>query len=360
LEDLEKMEEEFADSLMETVQDNNSKLKFLMTQFYSNQLNTIGDFVRFCVTELELTEASYGQGTYDAKSDARFLVYGFLRLDLNDDSYLPCKVLEGEKKDLFNLINIRTKKKIPVAYLLDFAFYDGLKFEVNENVIIPRSPIAFLFKNQTFIDYLNLAGEIDMLDLCCGSGAIGIAVTYHLLNSNFVETGIDDINLTLADISEEALALTELNGEKLLGMRPYTVRSNLFTKIKGQFDLIVCNPPYVDFEDYYYIAEEFRQEPKLALTGKGDNENGLHLVCKILAKAALHLKDNGILIMEVGNSQHNFPPQMRKAMTFIEQICDTRDIEGRPGIAGIFVFTKEELQAFQQRFAEELAELATR
>jgi len=191
---------------------------------------------------------------------------------------------------LQNLLRRRIEERVPTAYLLEQAWFCGLPFIVDERVLIPRSPIGELIEHR-FEPWLPGTPK-RILDLCTGSGCIGIACAYEFLEAEVV----------LADISFDALEVANRNIEQHgLEERVYTVQSDGFDGLPNQrFDLIVSNPPYVDAEDFADMPDEFHHEPELGLACGND---GLDLVRRMLAEAADHLTDDGVLIVEVGNSQ---------------------------------------------------------
>mgnify|MGYP006198534003 CR=1 FL=1 len=184
----------------------------------------------------------------------------------------------------------RIEERVPTAYLLGEAWFCGLPFIVDQRVLIPRSPIAELIE-QHFEPWLALE-PARILDLCTGSGCIGIACAYEFPEAEVV----------LGDLSYEALEVANQNIERHgLDERVYTVQGDGFAGLPGQrFDLIVSNPPYVDAEDFADMPAEYQHEPALGLAC---GEDGLNLVRRMLAEAADHLTERGLLIVEVGNSQ---------------------------------------------------------
>jgi len=259
----------------------------------NSQLRTLRDYIRFAVSRFTEAKLFFGHGTDNAWDEARHLVLGALHLPFETaDKYLDCRLENDERKHLQKLLQKRIQLRIPTAYLLGEALFCGLPFKVDSRVLIPRSPIAELI-DQEFAPWL--AGEPSkILDLCCGSGCIGIACAY----------AFEQAEVCLADISSEALQVAEQNiALHELQERVHCVQSDGFDGLSGQrFDLIVCNPPYVDAEDLASMPPEYLHEPRLALAA---GEDGLDLVRRILAEAADYLTEQGTLIVEVGNSQRH-------------------------------------------------------
>jgi len=288
------------------------------------ELQTVGDAVRWAQTCFEQAELYFGHGTDNAWDEALHLVLGSLQLDIESDpSVLDCELSGAEKALLLRNVQLRVEERIPVPYLTGRAWFASLEFKIDRRAIIPRSPIAELIERE-FQPWYSGPGLSRVLDLCCGSGCIGLAVAAWQ-----PQTRVD-----LADIDESALALAEENRE-LLGLeeRVNIVRSDLFTELRGrQYDLIVTNPPYVDDDDLTSMPAEYGFEPSLAL---GSGRDGLDAVRRILADAVHFLSPDGLLIGEVGNSwmalQDAFPGV---PFTWIEL---------ERGGHGVFVLTGKEL-----------------
>ena len=256
-----------------------------------SRLRTLRDYIRWAVSRFQAEELFFGHGTDNAWDEARQLVLGALHLPWEmADSYLDCRLEDDEREHLRTLLQRRIEQRVPTPYLLGQAWFCGLPFIVDERVLIPRSPIGELI-DRRFEPWL-AKPPARILDLCTGSGCIGIACAYEFMEAEVV----------LADLSFDALEVANRNIEHHgLEGRVYTVQSDGFDGLpKQRFDLIVSNPPYVDAEDFADMPSEFHHEPALGLACGAD---GLDLVRRILAEAANHLTDNGTLVVEVGNSQ---------------------------------------------------------
>ncbi len=297
----------------------------------TSRLRTLRDHIRWAVSRFHGEDLFYGHGTDNAWDEARQLVLGALHLPWEiSDSYLDCNLEDEELVNLQRLIKRRIDERIPTAYLLGEAWFCGMSFIVDERVLIPRSPIGELIENR-FEPWLD-SEPARILDLCAGSGCIGIACA----------DVFPEAEVTLADLSFEALEVANQNIERHgLDERVYTVQGDGFDGLPGQrFDLIVSNPPYVDAEDFADMPDEYQHEPELALACGTD---GLNLVRRMLAQAADHLTEKGLLIVEVGNSQVHVEalyPEVSFAW-----------LEFQRGGHGVFMLTAEQCRQHQAVFA---------
>lgn len=297
------------------------------------ELKTLRDFVRWALTNFNNNHLYYGHGTDNAWDEARHLVLGSLHLPWDtDESLLDARLTQLEREKLVGLIKQRCETRTPLPYLLGESWFAGLPFKVDVRVLIPRSPIAELILNcfEPWFDETHTPAKI--LDLCTGSGCIGIACAYAFPTAEVV----------LSDISQDALDVAKENiSRHHLDLRVAAVTSDLFTGLEtsDKFDLIVSNPPYVDAQDLAAMPEEYHQEPELALAA---GEDGLDLVKVILAQARQHLNDGGLLVVEVGNSETHLEalfPQV--PFLWVEFESQAR---------GVFVLTAEQLDEFQADF----------
>lgn len=254
------------------------------------QMRTIRDFIRFGASAFEQSNVFYGHGYDNAWDEATALVVHGLALNYEWlGGCLDAAVSDSERAVLFELFQKRINGPTPVAYLTNQAWFMGLPFFVDERVLVPRSPIAELIEHQ-FAPYLEQP-PMRILDLCAGSGCIGIACA-----SVFDDAQIDLAELSL-DAIEVAIENVELHG---VGDRVSVVHSDLFSGVEGRvYDLIVSNPPYVNAYDIDTMPDEYQTEPAMGL---GSGDDGLWLTRQLLAQAASYLSDDGLLVVEVGNS----------------------------------------------------------
>ena len=255
-------------------------------------LLTIRDFIRWASSEFCRHELSFGHGFATALDEARYLTLHTLSLPPDwPDSYLDSVLTTLEREAVIDRLRERVTTRQPAAYLTRESWFCGLKFYVDERVLVPRSPIAELISAH-FEPWVDSGRVHKILDLCTGSGCIAIASQYMF----------EDAAVFASDISPEALEVARINCREHDLERYLTLyESDLFDDIPAQkFDLIVCNPPYVDADDMGKLTEEFRFEPGIGLAA---GEDGLSLVDRILQSAGDFLSGQGVMFIEVGNSQ---------------------------------------------------------
>ena len=320
----------------------------------ADNLTTIRDFIRFGVTALRQYDAHLGQGTEDFFAESSALVLQTLALDWNaNPDILDSKLLPSEKAEFIGLLERRINEKVPTSYLLNLAYFCEKPYYVDERVLIPRSPIAELINNR-FAPYCldenhqpreaanNLPENAQpkmprrILDMCTGSGCIAIALAYA-----FPEAEVD-----ATDISKEALEVAAINAEHHnKQFEVALLESDLFSKIpaENQYDLIVSNPPYVDAEDMADLPAEFLHEPELALAA---GQDGLDLVRKMLAQAADYLTEDGLIVIEVGNSEW----AMRQNFNTV----DFYWLQFQKGGSGIFALTAAQCREYRELFIQSI------
>ena len=262
------------------------------------ELTTIRDFWRFAISSFQAAGLSYGHGTSTAVDDAAFLILDSLDLPIDVlDPFLDARLTTAERQLLAERIHARVTTRKPSAYLTGRSYIQGIRFHVDERVIVPRSFIGEIL----FAEY---SGNQDSLflpdpysvervaDICTGSGCLAI-----LAAKIFPQAVVDAV-----DLSSDALEVAKLNvAEHELGDRLALHHGSLFAPLKGRrYDLIITNPPYVDHDEMDALPEEYRREPAMALDGGPD---GLDLVRDLLAQAPKHLNPGGGMLCEMGTGR---------------------------------------------------------
>lgn len=289
-------------------------------------LESVGDLVRWSTSQMRSAGVYFGHGTDNAADEARALVFSALHLDfLVPDYFYSARVTPQERQRVLDLIWLRISTRQPAAYLLGEAWFAGLRFKVDERVLIPRSPLAELITSR-FEPWLSEYEPQRILDLCTGSGCIAIACSYA-----FPEAQIDALELDTGAL-EVARQNVELHGcEDRLNL----IQSDLYAALDQQrYDLIVTNPPYVPARSMAELPKEYQHEPRLALEAA---DNGLALVRKIVRQAANYLTPNGIIVVEVGESED------AAAEEFADLPLNWCEFEH--GGEGVFVLLAEDLLA---------------
>ncbi len=297
----------------------------------ADQLHTIRDCIRWGISRFNETGLFYGHGLSSALDEAVYLTLFALHLphDVNA-AWFDSHLTFNEKLQVLKLLQRRIDERAPAAYLTNEGWFCGLRFYVNENVLVPRSPIAELIENR-FEPWVEPEKVESILDMCTGSGCIAIACAY----------AFDWADVDACDISPAALQVAQHNvDEHDLQDRVSLFESDLFDNLLPRhYDIIVSNPPYVDAEDMASLPEEFLHEPELGLAAGGD---GLDLVIPMLQQARNYLSDEGILVVEVGNShialQDRFP---NVPFTWLEF---------ERGGEGVFLLTADQLDEYQDDF----------
>jgi ribosomal protein L3 glutamine methyltransferase len=291
-------------------------------------LKTIKDYIRWGVSQFNQADLYYGHGMERAIDEVVYLSLYALHLPHNfSEQYFDCALTDEEKQAVFHLLSRRMEEKVPASYLTGEAWFAGLAFVVNDSVLVPRSPVAELIEKQ-FSPWVEAEAVENILDLCCGSGCIGIAAAY----------AFDWAYVDMVDISAGAIEVASENIQRhQLDERVSVVESDLFQNVpQRHYDIIISNPPYVDAEDMANLPDEYLHEPALGLAAGDD---GLDLVIPMLQQAREFLTDQGILVVEVGNSQHALQEAYPQVPFYW--------LDFERGGSGIFMLTAEQLDEFR-------------
>jgi len=294
-------------------------------------LSTLRDYIRWAASRFTQAEISFGHGTTTALDEAAALVLHtvYQPYDLAE-AYLDTVLTPAERRSVVDMIERRIQERIPAAYLTNEAVFAGLKFYVDERVLVPRSPIAELIE-QRFSPWIEEDEVFKILDLCTGSGCIAIACAYA-----FRDALVDAV-----DLSEDALAVAEINIAKhQLSDSVMLYHSDLFNSLpETRYDVIVSNPPYVALDEWEQLPAEFRAEPDMGFQG---GPSGLDLVLRILVDANDYLAEQGILIVEVGSSAETLQNLLPDVPFYW--------LDFERGGDGVFLLTAEQVSDYQELF----------
>ena len=258
-----------------------------------NELSTLRDLMRFTVSRFTEAGLFFGHGTDNAWDEAAYLLLHTLHLPIDRlDPFMDARLTGDERAKALSMIKRRIDERVPASYLTHEAWLGDYRFYVDQRVIVPRSHIAELLREQ-------LSPWVDdpwavhrVLDLCTGSACLAI-----LAAEAFPEAQVDAI-----DLSADALTVARRNVDDYdLASRVTLIQSDAFAAIEGQrYDVIISNPPYVNAESMACLPEEYRREPELALAS---GEDGLDFTRIILREAAKHLEPDGVLVVEIGHNR---------------------------------------------------------
>ncbi|MBS0213243.1 MAG: 50S ribosomal protein L3 N(5)-glutamine methyltransferase [Proteobacteria bacterium] len=295
-------------------------------------LTTIIDLIRYGASRFGAAGLTFGHSYDNALDESTQLVLHALHLphDLNP-VYGQARLTAEEKAEILALFERRIRERIPAAYITGEAWFAGLSFRTDARALVPRSPIAELIE-AGFQPWLGERQVQRALDLCTGSGCIGIAMAHYQ----------PDWQVDAVDLSADALALAAENALRLHTPNVRLHKSDLFAALAGErYDLIVSNPPYVTRAEVAALPPEYAHEPELGLIA---GEDGLDLALRILRDAPEHLEDDGLLIVEVGESE--------RALVELLPEVPFAWVDFRVGAMGVFVIGKEDLVAHAERIRE--------
>ena len=294
---------------------------------------TIGDWIERIAEQFDRAGLHFGHGTDNALDEAAWLVLHAAGEPLDgrfDDWGAP--VTARVAGEITRLAELRCASGKPLAYLLGTAWFAGLEFEVSEDVLVPRSPIAELIRDG-FTPWVKPGQVRRALDMCTGSGCIGIATAAWM----------PGVAVDLADISPSALAVARRNVQRHgLERRVSLYESDLFASLPGTpYDLIVANPPYVPSRSLESLPREYREEPQIGLVSGAD---GMDAPLQILLDAPRFLCEYGVLVCEVGESEERLG-RLLPAVPFTW-------LEFEHGGSGVFVLNRDELLAAAPALSE--------
>lgn len=262
--------------------------------------DTLGALVESGTRLLQAAGVSFGHGTTNAHDEAAWLVLWRLGLALNTpldaddtDSQQNKPVTPAQLAQVATLFDERIATRKPAAYLTRQAWLQGVPFYVDERAIVPRSLIAELIVDGGFDDFLGEHTQ-RVLDLCTGNGSLAVLTAMAW----------PEVQVTGADISEDALAVARINVEQHGLQERITLQaSDGLAAVPGPWDLIICNPPYVNSQSMAQLPAEYRAEPVLALAGGAD---GMDFIRRLLQDAPACMSENAVLVLEIGNERDFF------------------------------------------------------
>ncbi len=317
---------------------------------------TVIELIEDAAAQLEAAGLSlangFGQGTLNAFDEAAWLVLWRLNLPLHDlDSVANQPVAQSNRMQVATLLEARITTRKPLAYLTNEAWLQGVPFYVDERVIIPRSFIAELIVDESIDPWLiepsaapgrpkqasapsggSAAHEVAsvgarpfrVLDLCTGNGSLAVlaAMAYP------------DVVVDAADISADALAVARINLDKHdMAGRITLLESDGLAACPGKYDLILCNPPYVNAATMTALPAEFKAEPALALASGAD---GMDFIRQAFLTMPTHMSENAVLVLEIGNERENF----ERAFPTLEPLW----FETSGGPDQVLLLTRQQLQ----------------
>jgi ribosomal protein L3 glutamine methyltransferase len=265
-------------------------------------MTTVLQTIEQAAAQLTHAGVSFGHGTTNAFDEAAWLVLWSLKLPLDDlDSQQNRPVAGIESAQIATLLGARISSRKPAAYLTQEAWLQGVPFYVDERVIVPRSFIAELITDadgQSTLDYWLREDTKHVLDLCTGNGSLAVLAAL----------AFPDVHVQGADISHDALAVAQINVNKhSLQDRIQLIHSDGLAQCHGiggqPYDLILCNPPYVNSTSMAALPAEYRAEPEISLAGGAD---GMDFIRPLLQQAPSRMSEHAVMVLEIGNERAHF------------------------------------------------------
>ena len=292
---------------------------------------TLIDLITAQSARLKSAGVSFGHGTTNAFDEAAWLVLWSLGLAVDAlEARAKTELAADQQAKAEALVTQRIETRQPAAYLTKEAWLQNVPFYIDERSIVPRSFIAELLadgEGTSTLDAWLSDTTLEVLDLCTGNGSLAViaAMAYP------------DIVVDAADISDDALAVARINVEKhALAKRITLLRSDLLSAVRGPYDLILCNPPYVNTQSMQALPAEYRAEPALALAGGAD---GMDQIRRILSTAPKHMTVDAVLVLEIGNERAHFEHAFRR--------LEVAWLETSAGDDQVLVATREALAAYR-------------
>lgn len=259
---------------------------------------TLLELIQDKAQQLEQAQVSFGHGTTNAFDEAAWLVLWQLGLPLDtslepDSLSSPIVITPEQIIEVQTLIDQRISTRQPAAYLTQEAWLQGVPFYIDERSIVPRSLIAEVIADGSIDAWLSDETR-RVLDLCTGNGSLAVmaAMAYP------------EVSVVGADISLDALEVAKINRDKYdFGQRIELIQSDGLNQVEGLFDLVLCNPPYVNSQTMASLPQEYLAEPAIALAGGTD---GMDFIREMLRQLPEKMSENGILILEIGNEREYF------------------------------------------------------
>jgi ribosomal protein L3 glutamine methyltransferase len=286
---------------------------------------TLIELIDRCAARLTEAGIAFGHGTTNAFDEAAWLVLWKLGLPLDDlEAHAQAPVEAAQQRDVEALIGQRIATRKPAAYLTGEAWLQGVPFHVDERAIVPRSFIAELLADGTIDPWLSERTE-RVLDLCTGNGSLAVlaAMAYP------------DVRVDAADISRDALEVARINVQRHgLQDRIRLLVSDGLQSVEGPYDLVLCNPPYVNSASMAALPAEYLAEPAIALAGGTD---GMDFIRALLHQAPAHMTAHAVLVLEIGNEREHF----ERAFPRLEAVW----LETSAGADQVLLLTREALES---------------